>query len=246
MKTELKIKDLKWLYFHKNKNKSNEKDKVVMFFSKYNDFKKLTSTQKILDELLDNYDEDFLEKMWLNTTIKIKNFLVKQNIEVVEVISCFKDNNKSKPIAHYPHTFYEIAIKVINKHLENWDDSKCSNSKLEKILTWNKISNIIDECDQIMEKCRKNKLDELDKIYENIHKKNTQVEFEKEIKYINDFKSKIVLNIKNNDHINWNNRKIHTQWAKEFNNKISTSSIEIANIFNIINEKTLSKDLIST
>lgn len=231
------LENLKWLYYHKNK--------VVMFLSEYNDFKQLTSTQKILDELLKNYNEKFLEKMWLNTFQKIKNFLIKNNVEVVDVIACFKYNDKSRPIAHYPHTFLKDAMDVIEEHLKNWDNSLYDNSKLESLITWNKITNIIDEDDKIKKEWKRNKLNKLEQVYEDMNSKNNQVELEKEIEYIDRIKSRFAFE-KNKENIPSNTQRIHNKWKEEIHKKNATSCNQLANIFKIIDDNKVSKNLIVT
>lgn len=227
METTLKVSELSWLYFHKNK--------VVMFLSEYNDFKKLTSTQKILDELLSNYNEKFLEKMWLNTTKRIKNFLIKNEIEVLDVIACFENNNKSKPIIHHPHTFYENAMEVINTHLETWDDSLYDNYKLNELIGSNIINNIIKNWKEITKKVKIAILEGLDKIYEDMNNKDIQNNLKREIEYVDRIKRKFSYE-KNEENLPTNIIRMHNKWKEEITQKAIESSPDIANIFNIINE----------
>lgn len=227
METTLKVSELSWLYFHKNK--------VVMFLSEYNDFKKLTSTQKILDELLSNYNEKFLEKMWLNTTKRIKNFLIKNEIEVVDVIAYFENNKKSKPIAHDPHTFSKDATDVIEKYLKSWDDSKYDNCKVEELITSNRITIPTKKKREDIRKAKILELEELDKIYEDMNSENKQEELKKEIEYVDRIKRKFSSG-KNEENLPTNIKRIHNKWKEEITQKAIESCPDVANIFNIINK----------
>ncbi|MBW7954275.1 hypothetical protein H3C61_00480 [Candidatus Gracilibacteria bacterium] len=223
----LKINNLSGLYFHKNK--------VVMFLSKYEDFKQLTSTQKILDELLSNYNEKFLEKMGLNTTKRIKNFLIKNEIEVVDVIAYFENNRKSKPIIHHPHTFYENAMEVINTHLETGDDSLYDNYRLNELIGSNIINNIIKNGKEITKKVKIAILEGLDKIYEDMNNKDVQNDLKREIEYVDRIKRKFSSG-KNEENLPTNIMRMHNKWKEEITQKAIESCPDINNIFNIINE----------
>lgn len=233
MKTTLKIDDLSWLYIEKDKK---NKTKVVMILSKYDDFKQLTSTQKILNELLEEFNEGFLEKMKLNTTLKIKNFLIKNEIEVVDVIACYEDNRKSKPVIHYPHTFYDIAIKTIKSYLSTENDSiEYEDNEFEKA-NIDMINKAIKSKNTSTKNLKNNLLDEIDSIYEKMHNETSKKELEKEIEIISGLKRKIVFNIKNSDYIHWNNKKIHAEWLEKIRKKTIESYPNIANIYRILEE----------
>lgn len=233
MSNILKIDDLSWLYFEKDKK---DKTKVVMILSKYEDFKKLTSTQKILNDLLEEFNEGFLEKMKLNTTLRIKNFLVKNEIEVVDVIACYEDNRKSKPVIHHPHTFYDIAIKTIKSYLSTEDDSiEYEENEFEKAHL-DMINKSIKSKNTNTKNLKNNLLDEIDSIYEKMHNETSKKEVEKEIQIINGLKRKIVYSIKNNNFIHWNNEEIHKSWKEEIKQKEIESCPNIANIYSILKE----------
>jgi hypothetical protein len=170
-----------------------------MILSKYDDFKKLTSTQKILNELLEEFNEGFLEKMKLNTTLRIKNFLIKHEIEVIDVIACYEDNKKSRPIIHHPHTFYDVAIKTIRNYLKTEENYSQYEYNEADDAYLDLLSKAIRTKKSNTKNLKNTLLDEIDKIYESINDVSLNNDFKQEIEVINGLKKKIVSNIKNTD-----------------------------------------------
>lgn len=201
---EKNFKSINWLCYYK--------DKVVKSLSKYDKFEELVSTQELLESIIWTYDEKFIKKMRLDSPLKIKRFLEKRNVFVVDVIACFENNNLSKPISHYPHTIYESAINMICDYLDFYYDFSSKFEKENEEEKVDKINSAINNYRDEVRKLKQNQLKQLDELYEAMNSKFSKKELLEEIEVINNLKEKVIFTNSNDLEVYIDEKDIDKKW----------------------------------